>query len=200
MKRRSTLSSLLTILILIVLLIWYRSSNSPRSTPPASGTPTPTVSHTEPKWGVQTKTSGCMAHDGLPDSACTPSAIFPDATKEKICVPGYARSVRDVPQSLKNKVYNEYGITQHVAGQYEVDHLVSLQLGGSNDIANLWPEAASPKPGFHEKDSVENYSHDQICSGAISLKEAQIEIATNWLGVYNRIPSKHPSGTGTAEP
>src|SRR5947208_7386824 len=186
MKRRSTLSSLLTLLILVVVLIWYRSSNSHPSTPPASATPT--ISHTEPKWGVQTKTSGCMAHNGLADSACTPGAIFPDATKEKICVPGYASSVRDVPQSLKNKVYNEYGITQHVAGQYEVDHLVSLQLGGSNDIANLWPEAASPKPGFHEKDQVENYLHDQVCSGAISLKEAQIEIATNWLAVYNRMP------------
>ena len=141
-----------------------------------------------------------MAHDGLPDSACTPGDIFPDATKEKICVPGYARSVRDVPQSLKNKVYEEYGITRRLPGQYEVDHLVSLQLGGSNDIANLWPEAASPKPGFHEKDSVENYLHDQICSGAISLKDAQIEIATNRLGDYNRMPTKQPSGTGTAEP
>lgn len=42
--------------------------------------------------------------------------------------------------------------------------------GGSNNIANLWPEAASPKPGFHEKDQVENYLHDQVCSGAISFE------------------------------
>ena len=59
---------------------------------------------------------------------------------------------------------------------------------GSNDIANLWPEAASPTPGFHQKDQVENYLHDQVCSGAISLKDAQTEIATNWLTVYNRMP------------
>jgi hypothetical protein len=101
---------------------------------------------------------------------------------------------------LKDKVYEEYTIRSHATGQYEVDHLVSLQLGGSNDSANLWPEAASPKPGFHEKDSVENYLHAQVCSGAISLQEAQIEIATNWLGVYNRISTNHPSSTGTAEP
>ena len=49
----------------------------------------------------------------------------------------------------------------------------------SNDIANLWPEAASPTPGFHQKDEVENYLHDQVCSGAMSLKDAQTEIATN---------------------
>jgi hypothetical protein len=158
------------------------SSNSP------SGTATPSTG--EPNWGVQTKTSGCMAHGGLPDSACTPGAIFPNVTMQDICKSGYARSVRNVPTSEKNQDYAEYGITHHSTGQYEVDHLVSLELGGSNDIANLWPEAASPKPGFHEKDKVENYLHSQVCSGAISLKEAQIEIATNWLAVYNRMLSQ----------
>jgi len=128
-----------------------------------------------------------MAHGGLPDSACTPGAIFPNATQQAICKPGYSRSVRNVPSSEKDQVYAEYNITHHSTGQYEVDHLVSLELGGSNDIANLWPEAASPKPGFHEKDKVENYLHDQVCSGAISLPEAQKEIATNWLAVYNRM-------------
>ncbi len=139
------------------------------------------------QFGVQTKTSGCQALNGLPDSACTPGAIFPDATKDKICVTGYASSVRNVPQSEKDQVYAEYGITSHYAGQYEVDHLVSLELGGSNDISNLWPEAASPKPGFHEKDKVENYLHDQVCSGAVSLQQAQIEIATDWLQVYQQM-------------
>jgi hypothetical protein len=67
------------------------------------------------------------------------------------------------------------------AGQYEVDHLVSLELGGSNDIAKLWPQAAEPRPGFREKDRYENFLHDQPCSGAISLIEAQRRIADNWL-------------------
>ena len=138
--------------------------------------------------GKQTKTSGCMAHGGLPDSACTPGAIFPNATVQQICTPGYSSSVRNVPTSEKDQAYAEYGIYSHSPGQYEVDHLISLELGGSNDIANLWPEAASPKPGFHEKDQVENYMHDQVCSGAISLKDAQTQIATNWLAVYNRMP------------
>jgi len=53
-------------------------------------------------------------------------------------------------------VYGEYGIATHRPYQYEVDHLISLELGGSNAIANLWPEAALPKPGFHQKDAVEN--------------------------------------------
>ncbi len=141
--------------------------------------------------GAQTKTTGCVAHGGLPDSACTPGAIFPDATTQQICAYGYSRSVRNVPYSEKEQAYAEYGIQYHSPGQYEVDHLIPLELGGSNKIANLWPEAALPKPGFHEKDKVENYMHDQACSGAISLRDAQIQIATNWLAVYHRMPPQY---------
>jgi hypothetical protein len=143
-----------------------------------------------PQWGVQTKTSGCAARGGLPDPACTPGDIFPEATKDKICVSGYSATVRDVPTSEKNAVYAEYGITHHATGEYEVDHFVSLELGGSNDISNLWPEPAAPTPGFHQKDKVENYLHDQVCSGSLTLAEAQRQIATNWLAVYDRMPNK----------
>lgn len=146
-----------------------------------------TSSGQQPQFGVQTKTSGCQAHNGLPDSACTPGAIFPNATTDQICQSGYSSSVRNVPTSEKDQAYAEYGIASHYTGQYEVDHLVSLELGGSNDIANLWPELASPTPGFHQKDQVENYLHDQVCSGKIALHDAQVEIATNWLQVYQQM-------------
>lgn len=143
-----------------------------------------------PQWGHQSKTAGCVASGGLPDRACTPGDIIPDATKDKICVSGYSSTVRNVPASEKDAVYAEYGITHHSAGEYEVDHFVSLELGGSNDISNLWPEAAEPQPGFHQKDKVENYLHDQVCSGSMTLEDAQRQIATNWLAVYNAMPNK----------
>ena len=180
----------LHLLVVIAAVVLALSGCSGVSSTYLPTTPTSSSSGTQPHWGVQTKTSGCLAHAGLQDSACTPGAFLPNATKTDVCTSGYAKSVRNVPQSEKNQVYAEYGITRHTAGEYEVDHLVSLELGGSNDISNLWPEAASPQPGFHEKDKVENYLNSQVCSGAISLQEAQIEIATNWLDVYNRMPSK----------
>jgi hypothetical protein len=192
MKQAKAIIPLLAVVV-IALIVWLvlRSGSPPPSTTQSPTTPTP-------QWGVQTKTSGCVARGPLPDSACTPGAIFPDVTKTQVCTPGYASSVRDVPQSVKNKVYASYGITRHRPGQYEVDHLVSLQLGGSNAIANLWPEAASPKPGFHEKDKVENYLNYEVCSGVISLQQAQIEIATNWLTVYERLPKKQGLATPVA--
>ncbi|MBV9689592.1 MAG: HNH endonuclease [Ktedonobacteraceae bacterium] len=190
MPRRQS-SLLLALLVIVALFLLYRAYGSPLiGSKPGAATPTAIGTGTEPKWGVQTKTSGCVAHGGLADSACTPGALLASGTKDAICRSGYASSVRNVPTSEKDQVYVEYGISHHTPGEYEVDHLVSLELGGSNDIANLWPEAASPKPGFHEKDKVENYLHDQVCANAISLREAQIEIATNWLAVYNRMPNK----------
>jgi len=183
--------SILTILLTACFLAFsgceISISTNGYSNPLAGGSPSSSTSHL----GAQTKTSGCLAHGALPDSACTPGAIFTTATPQQICTYGYTRSVRNVPYSEKEQAYTEYGITYHSPGEYEVDHLIPLELGGSNDIANLWPEAASPKPGFHEKDQVENYLHDQVCSGSMSLHDAQTQIATNWLAVYHRMPTQY---------
>ena len=138
--------------------------------------------------GKPTKSSGCVATDGVQDKACTPGAIFTDVTVKQICTPGYSASVRNVPVEVKDQVYAMYGIRSHVAGQYEVDHLISLELGGSNDIANLWPELANPRPGFHEKDTVENYLHQQFCDGQMSLQKAQALIANDWHQAYEQMP------------
>jgi len=145
--------------------------------------PTPTASST-----AHTR---CMAARGVPDAHCTPGAVFSGVTPQKICVAGYTRTVRNVSASEKAQVFAEYDITQHTPGQFEIDHLIPLELGGSNELANLWPEAASPVPGFHQKDQLENYLHDKVCSGALSLKDAQHEIATNWIGAYDAMRSSH---------
>ena len=83
-------------------------------------------------------------------------------------------------------MYREYGIRHHDEATYEVDHLVPLEAGGSNVIANLFPEAASPRPGFHEKDRLENRLHSLVCAGRLSLRSAQRQIARDWVRAYHR--------------
>lgn len=134
--------------------------------------------------GPRTKSIGCVALNALPDSACTPGAVFGGVTKQQICIRRYSKTVRNVPASKKGRVYSEYGITRRSPGEYEVDHLISLELGGSNDIANLWPEAATPIPGFHQKDQEENYLHKEVCKGLIPLAQAQEQIASDWLKLF----------------
>lgn len=120
----------------------------------------------------------------LPDPACTPGKRARGATARKVCTPGYSGRVRNVSEATKRRVYRLYGIRRHSTGQYEVDHVIPLELGGSNSIRNLFPEAARPKPGFHEKDRLENRLHQKVCAGQISLRSAQRRIKQNWLLAY----------------
>lgn len=136
----------------------------------------------------RTKTVDCVAYNGLPDPQCTPGAVFPNVTKEQVCVSGYTKTVRSVSVSLKKKVYREYGVSYPPPfGSYEADHFIPLALGGNNDIANLFPESAEPRPGFREKDLVESYLYEQVCLGNISLTSAQRDISVNWLDVYHNL-------------
>jgi hypothetical protein len=129
----------------------------------------------------------CRVVGPLPDSRCTPGRALADVTAKQVCTPGYAAKVRHVPESEKREVYRRYGILgRHHGSSYEVDHLVSLELGGSNDLSNLWPEAAKPVPGFHEKDALENVLHARVCDGSLTLHRAQTLIRTNWLAAYRR--------------
>jgi hypothetical protein len=143
---------------------------------------------TELHLNPRAKENGCAINGPLPDLACTPGAVFASATPEIICVSGYTTTVRNVSVTLKRQVYAEYGLSYpQASGAYEADHLIPLELGGSNDIANLFPEAANPPPGFHEKDLVENYLHNQVCEGKVSLAAAQQQIATDWVHVYQAL-------------
>jgi hypothetical protein len=139
-------------------------------------------------------TNMCYAAHVGPDSIypnpkLTPGKANPVLTQELICSKSFRTGVyRNVPQSEKKKIAKNYGINYEATRKHvEYDHFVSLELGGSNDIANIWPEAYSPQPGAHEKDMVENYLHKAVCAGRISLEEAQKEIVDDWYAVYLKI-------------
>lgn len=119
-----------------------------------------------------------------PDKNLTPGAVDSACTVQNICTPGYTAKVRHVPQSLKRKVLESYGYDFTNHPPMEVDHLISLELCGSNDQKNLWPELYEPRPGAHEKDVVENKLHREICNGKISLENAQKIISEDWLKEY----------------
>jgi hypothetical protein len=124
-------------------------------------------------------------------------------------VPGYSSKVRDVSIATKEKVFAEYGIAYSEHADYEVDHLVSLELGGSNDISNLWPEAHDIANGSFIKDGLENHLHAEVCNGDISLTQAQREISGDWMKYYamwkgaastasSTMPARMPTPTSTS--
>ena len=144
---------------------------------------------------LRSKIYACESKNGLPDFLCTPGAldsrVHQDTIMSTICIEGYTKTVRPplvYTREIKRTQMSSYGFTDS-SKHYELDHLIPLELGGSpNDIANLWPEASDPAPGYHEKDQVENFLHDEVCSRAISLAKAQEEIVFHWQSVYAALP------------
>ncbi|HET9172767.1 MAG TPA: hypothetical protein VFN97_25295 [Actinospica sp.] len=131
-----------------------------------------------------TAPASCHALSGpRPDPTCTPGAIDPAVTQANIattiCTSGYTAKVRppaSATDRLKKQEYKSYGIASGTTS--ELDHLVSLELGGANDAANLWPEVGSiPNP----KDKVENDLHRAVCAKKVTLAAAQQAIASDWL-------------------
>jgi hypothetical protein len=146
----------------------------------------------------RTKTSGCKL-GALSDRRCSPGAYSSKLTKAVICSPSFRTGpIRNVPDSVKHQVEVAYGLEPKPYGStLEIDHIVSLELGGSNDPANLYPEqAAFPDhaPGYHVKDLLENAVHKAVCAGKIGLRTAQREIARNWELLYAKLLGAAPVG------
>jgi hypothetical protein len=111
------------------------------------------------------------------DPARTPGVVNPDVTQQNItstiCKHAWTRTIRpptDYTNALKVKQMREYGVRGSPA-QYQEDHLISLELGGHpTDPRNLWPE---PYPRASEMDTIENQLNGKVCSGELTLDEAQ---------------------------
>ena len=107
----------------------------------------------------------------------TPCALNPAVTqatiRRTICLHGWTKTVRPAvsyTNALKVKQMREYGEAGDLA-DYQEDHLISLELGGAPaDPRNLWPE---PYPRAATVDAIENDLNEKVCTGAISLADAQ---------------------------
>ena len=136
----------------------------------------------------RTRGGGCLL-GARPDPRCSPGAYYTGLTRTVICAAGYRTSrVRDVPESEKHAVEAEYGLVPRAYGStLEIDHIVPLDLGGSNAISNLFPERAGAGPGYHVKDRLEDRLPGLVCAGRMPLRTAQREIAANWEHLYRQV-------------
>jgi hypothetical protein len=121
----------------------------------------------------------------LPDQKLTPGAVL-GVDIALICKPGYAKLFRQTTRAMKLAVYTAYHLAPD-ASRYEIDHLIPLELGGADVVANLWPQSyETPRGSAGEKDRLENFLHRQVCAGKMPLRQAQAEIATDWLAAYQK--------------
>ena len=163
------------------------STRTAAQAPTASADPAPATTATP-------EASKCVARDGLPDPACTPGVADPRVTQGNlaatICKSGYSTSVRpstSVTRPIKEAQMAAYGYADAPAN-YELDHLISLELGGHpSDVKNLWPEAyGRGEWDAARKDQIENKLHDLVCAGSVLLAEAQRMEATDWRAAWTK--------------
>ena len=135
---------------------------------------------------------------GEPDPKLTPGATNPAVTQadigSTICVSGWTATVRppeSYTEALKRTGIVAYGYTDTNLADYEEDHLISLEIGGSPTApANLCPEPYTVSlpdgtpVGARVKDQVENKLHELVCSRSMTLATAQRLIATDWIAAW----------------
>lgn len=114
-------------------------------------------------------------HDGvfLPDPHRTRGKVALQDT-DTICATKWGRDARHVTEAMKRQVYEDYGVKKVERVCCEVDHLIPRDLGGADDIANLWPQ---PWTQAHMKDEVEVWLNKEVCAGRKSLQDAQERVA-----------------------
>src|SRR5262245_45157157 len=118
----------------------------------------------------------------LPDPKLTPGVAVKISIKE-LCTKKWGKDHRAVTAAMKQQVFEAYGMSgnddractpdKH-GRRCEIDHLISRELGGADDVKNLWPQPYGSKPwNAVMKDRVENRLHKEVCAGNITLEQAQ---------------------------
>ena len=130
----------------------------------------------------------------VPDPRITPGVVRSSLTKATICKTRWGKDARHVTEAMKRLVFKSYGMTGNddPACPCEIDHLLSRELGGADDIKNLWPQSYGGKWNAHLKDKLENRLHRETCAGNITLKQAQGALVNDWRVAYRKYYGETP--------
>jgi hypothetical protein len=120
----------------------------------------------------------------LPVASITPGATW-DVSREELC--SGAPRVRPVTAAMRAQVVSAYGVEKVPSDQYELDYLVTPELGGATDARNLWPQKyASPIWNARVKDELERLLPQLVCSHQLDLETAQRDMASDWVAAYKK--------------
>ena len=121
----------------------------------------------------------------LPRPDLTPGSVRPIGV-EDICH-GALAGGPVVASQVPRQVFESYGVDYRRAGDYELDFLITPELGGASHASNLWPQPyRSVVWNAYVKDELERHLRRLVCQGAVDLATAQRELAGDWIAAYKR--------------
>lgn len=123
----------------------------------------------------------------MPQVSLTPGETV-SVTVQDVCAPDFPTERQMlVPASLRRRVFQQYGISNPRPDAFEVDYLITPDLGGASSARNLWPEP------YHNtiwnarvKDELEVHLKDLVCSGKLDMATAQRDLSGNWIASYKK--------------
>jgi 5-methylcytosine-specific restriction endonuclease McrA len=143
----------------------------------------------------------------VPDPACTPGATNPTVTlavlQDKRFRTACVRNKATTP-SQKAQTYRRYAQKHpaHNTGKSqtcELDHFISLELGGADTLDNIWPQCGPSRVAlanryFKQKDIVENFLAWLVKNNRMNLEDAQYGIANDWTQYLDAAKRACPGG------
>lgn len=121
----------------------------------------------------------------LPVASLTPGATW-NVSLGELCAPG-AREQRPIPGAVRAKVVRDYGMLDVPSDKYELDYLITPELGGAPDARNLWPQRYTAGVwNARVKDDLEQLLPRLVCNRQLDLQAAQRDIAVDWIAAYKK--------------
>lgn len=143
------------------------------------------VAVTQRSVSLLTADSVPIGNGALPIASLTPGATW-NLTADELCAP-VRHEQRPVSDAIRLEVLRAYGMERVPADEYELDYLVTPELGGAPAVQNLWPQRyASRTWNAHVKDRLEQLLPKLVCDGTVSLQTAQRAIADDWIAAYKK--------------
>ena len=159
------------------------------------------VQQVERRGGIARFAAGpTLPAPALPRPDLTPGAVR-RVSVEEVCGRSRSLSRPPVAAAVARRVFEDYGADYRRAAEYELDFLITPELGGTADARNLWPQPyGSTRWNAYVKDELEQLFQRLVCDGAIDISTAQREMATDWIAAYRRYFATDRPRRGPAPP
>jgi hypothetical protein len=135
-----------------------------------------------------------FAFETVPNKALTGGSVRIEG-QDVAAACGHAKQHRGpMYAARRDEVLMRYGLPPGTHLDYEIDHLIPLCLGGSDDLSNLWPPprlSIEPIWNAEAKDRLERLLCDMVCAGQIDIATAQAAFASDWIAAYHKYYEGH---------
>lgn len=129
----------------------------------------------------------------LPNRAVSPGIVRTKDLKE-LCDKSFRTGkFRHTTHKMKVDVCHKYGIMTGCPGpNWELDHIISLTVGGADEEGNLFPQDILQARIKDKLERTLGTTHGLVCQGKVPIEQAQEWLANDWVTGYEMVFHKAP--------